>query len=210
MVAKTRSQTEGKLLYRDLNKPHRMSFEEFMSLPEDRRRRELLAGWVVREPAPGEWHQATVVNLCWLLRDYIQHTGKGRVYLGPFDIILSRENVVQPDLLFISAGRTGIITEKNVQGAPDLAVEVVSPWSVRKDRSLRFKLYARFGIREYWIVDPPRQTVEVFVPAAPAGAGTEPRYESLGTFAPGEAIRSRVLPDFTPDPRDVFVTPVPS
>lgn len=177
--------------------PRRMTFDEYMRLPEDNRRCELLAGWMVREPSPGEQHQAIVGNLHWLLRDYTRRTGNGRVYLGPFDTILSDRNVVQPDLIYIAAQRTHIVTKKNLQGPPDLAVEVISPYSGRKDRILRVNLYARFGIREYWLVNPEARTVEVFALAG----------ESYGVprcFRPGTPIVSSVLPNFSPDPDEVF------
>ncbi len=177
--------------------PKRMTYEEFMSLPEDNRRCELLSGWVVREPSPGQLHQAVVVNLCWLFRDHTRRTGKGQVYTGPFDTVLSAKDVVQPDLIYITANRTDIITSKNVEGAPDLAIEVISPYSARKDRILRLNLYARAGIREYWLVNPQEKTVEVFTLS---GNG----YEKLGCFTPGTPIRSRILPDFSPDATDVF------
>lgn len=177
--------------------PRRMTFEEFMRLPEDNRRCELFSGWMVREPSPGELHQTAVGNLHWLLRDYTRGAGNGRVYLGPFDTILSRQNVVQPDLIYIAAGRTHIVTASNIQGPPDLAIEVASTYSSRKDRILRVDLYARFGIREYWLVDPHQKTVEVF-------ALSGERYEALGRFTPGTPIVSRLLPDFALDPADVF------
>lgn len=184
--------------------PRRMSYDAYMALPEEKRRCELLNGWMVREPSPGDDHQAVVVNLCWLFRDYTRRTGAGRVYVAPFDTVLSFENVVQPDVLFVAAERLGIVTARNVQGAPDLAVEVISLYSGRKDRLLRLRLYARFGIREYWIVDPGGRTVEVFAlndPDAPEG---DRRYEPAGCFQPGSPIRSRVLPEFAPDPSLIF------
>lgn len=165
-MVKARHDAWGEVQPLEAYVPRRMTFEEYMSLPEEKRRCELLSGWMFREPSPGDLHQSAVGNLFGLLWNHIRQTRSGRVYLGPFDIVLSRENVVQPDILFVAAGRTGIITGKNVQGPPDLAVEVISPYSARKDRILRIRLYARSGIREYWIVDPERRTVGRFTPWA--------------------------------------------
>lgn len=184
--------------------PRRMTYDQYMALPEEKRRCELLNGWMVREPSPEMSHQTVVVNLCGLLWEYAKRTRSGRVFVAPFDTVLSFENVVQPDVLFITAERTGIVTTKNVQGSPDLAVEVISLYSGRKDRILRLKLYARFGIREYWIVDPRGHTVEVFTLSNPNAREEDRRYEPAGCFEPGNPVRSRILPDFSPDPSLIF------
>ncbi len=184
--------------------PRRMTYEEFMRLPEERTRCELISGWVVREPAPGYRHQSAVGNLYGLLWNHLRRGGRGKVLLGPFDAVLSRENVVQPDISYVSPERSHLVTARHLQGAPDLAIEVLSPHSARKDRVWRLAQYARAGVREYWIVDPQQQTVEVFVLEDPPDEGREPRYESAGVFRPGTPVRSRVLPDFTFDPGDVF------
>lgn len=203
-VAKARPEPVGKVTWSGVEAPRRMTFEEYMNLPEDNRRCELLSGWVVREPSPGVPHQGIVVNLCGLLLEYTRRTGNGLVYVGPLDIVLSRDYVVQPDLIYVASDRKWIISAKNIQGPPDLAVEVVSPHSGRKDRILRLQLYARFGIHEYWIVDPTAQTLEVFALSEPAGDGGEPAYEAAGVFTPGNPVRSRVLPGFAPDMAEVF------
>lgn len=184
--------------------PRRMSYEEFLRLPEEKGRCELISGWVVREPSPGYLHQAAVGNLHFLLRQHCQGTGRGLVLLGPFDTVLSRENVVQPDLLYVATERFHVVTRKRMQGPPDLAVEVISPYSVRKDRVWRLSHYARAGIREYWIADPERRSIEVFVLADTSASDVGPRYEALGIFTPGTSLRSMVLPGFTCDPAEVF------
>lgn len=184
--------------------PQRMTYEEFMRLPEEKGRCELISGWVVREPSPGCLHQVAVGNLYRLLWNHARHAGSGHVFLGPFDTVLSRANVFQPDLLYIASEHAHVITPKNVQGPPDLAVEVISPSSARKDRILRLRQYAIFGVREYWIIDPVQQTIEVFTLNDAPGEGGEPRYEAAGVFTPGTSMRSGLLPGFTCDPAEVF------
>lgn len=175
-----------------------MTYEDYMRLPETMLRCELIGGFVVREPAPIYIHQAVVGNLYRLLYDEACRTG-GMVLLSPFDTVLSREDryVVQPDLIYLAPESLSALTPKNLQGAPDLAVEIVSPTSRRKDLVLRRNIYAHFGIREYWIVDPQERVIEVL--ALWPGGG-----EPLGRFRPGEPIRSRVLPAFHADPAAVF------
>lgn len=184
--------------------PQRMTFEEYLRLPEEKGRCEFVAGWVLREPSPGSGHQAVVMNLAVLLWGYCRRTRKGVAFVAPFDVVLSRDLVVQPDLLYVAAERTAIITERNVQGPPDLVVEVVSPFSRRKDRLLRLEQYVRHGVREVWLADPARRTLEVFAPAERAAVEGEPHYMVAGTFAAGERIRSRVLPDLACDAAEIF------
>ena len=83
--------------------------------------------------------------------------------LFPWDVVLSDYDVVQPDILFISNERADIITEANIQGAPDLVVEILSPSTGAYDRGYKQVLYGRHGVREYWIVDPDAETVDVLV-----------------------------------------------
>lgn len=203
-MARTASRLGDGLPRSRVEAPRRMTYDEYMALPEEKRRCELLNGWMVREPSPEMAHQSVLTNLFGLFWEYSKATRVGRVFVAPFDVVLSFENVVQPDLLFITAGRLGILTTKNVQGSPDLAVEVISLYSGRKDRILRLKLYARFGIREYWIVDPRGRTVEVFTLSNPDAPEEARRYEPAGRFRAGEPVRSRVLPDFSPDPALIF------
>ncbi len=175
-----------------------LTYEEYLRLPETNRRCELLGGSLVCEPSPSYDHQWIVGNLYLLLRTAAERAG-GRVILGPLDTVLSREEawVVQPDLVYISRARQGIVTGRGLAAPPDLAIEVVSPSSRGKDPRLRPSLYARYGIREYWIVEPPRRGVEALVLAGG-------RYVLLGTFGPGDRLRSRVLPGLDADAGAVF------
>jgi Uma2 family endonuclease len=83
------------------------------------------------------------------------------VFAAPCDVILSDEDIVEPDLLFISAARSAIVTEKNIQGPPDLVVEILSDSTRKTDEVVKRKLYERYGVREYWIVDPDLETVKI-------------------------------------------------
>ncbi|MBI1390593.1 MAG: Uma2 family endonuclease [bacterium] len=121
----------------------------------------------------------------------------GKVYLAPFDVVLSPTDVVQPDLLFISESRRSIVTEKNVQGAPDWVVEILSPESARRDLGLKKKLYANHGVREYWVADPSSRTIQVFTLG-------EQGYELVETAAEGGAASCRLLPGLIAEHASVF------
>ena len=86
----------------------------------------------------------------------------GLVFTAPCDVVLSDENVVQPDIVFVSAARVAIVTEDNIQGAPDLIIEILSESSRKKDEVTKRKLYERFGVQEYWVVDPELEIVKIF------------------------------------------------
>lgn len=115
---------------------------------------QLIEGELIVSPAPGFWHQDISMELAMRLRLHAQENDLGIVVCAPVDVVLSPTDTPQPDIVFIAKERRSIITEANVQGAPDLIVEIVSPTSDRRDRQTKFALYARFGVAHYWIVDP--------------------------------------------------------
>ena len=154
----------------------KFTYRDYLLLPEGDRR-ELIEGDFYVVPGPSIWHQTIVANLGIALRGFVKRNRLGAVLWAPTDVVLSPESVVQPDILFISNERRDIITEANVSGAPDLVVEILSPSTAERDRELKLTLYARYGVREYWIVDPEDSSVEVMV-LEEAGVGSVQRYTS--------------------------------
>ena len=126
------------------------------------KRYELLDGELVSTPAPRRKHQDIVLDLGALLKAHVKGRGLGAVFIAPFDVVLSNVTVCQPDVLFVSAARGSIVTDANVQGAPDLAVEVLSTSGAR-DRVVKRRLYEEAGIAHYWLIDPDEKTIEEFV-----------------------------------------------
>jgi len=141
--------------------PLPFTYEDYCQLPDDGKRYEILEGDLVAIPSPPRKHQKALLNLAIALFSFTQTNRLGEVYHGPLDVVLSEYTVVQPDILFISNRRLSILTEENVQGAPDLVIEILSPATRERDLGLKKKIYARFGVKEYWIVDPEGETVEV-------------------------------------------------
>jgi Uma2 family endonuclease len=142
--------------------PGNLTYEDYVELPDDGRRYEILDGELAVSPAPGTRHQGVSGNLAFILHGHVREHRLGRVYAAPIDVILSRRTIVQPDLVFVAAGRESIITERAIEGHPDLVVEILSPDSSRRDRVAKARLYARLGIRHYWIVDPVARTLEAY------------------------------------------------
>lgn len=138
------------------------TYSDYFALA-DGKRYELIHGELIEmAPAPNDKHQRIEVNLVYYLKGYIkQHQLGGHLRCAPYDVILSDHDVVQPDLLFISGERANILRENNCEGAPDLAVEILSPRSVESDRNTKAQLYFEHGVMEYWIVDPTTECVEV-------------------------------------------------
>jgi Uma2 family endonuclease len=139
----------------------KLRYEDLLLLPEDGLRHELLAGEHVVTPAPSPRHQTVLQNLYLLVGAYVRERGLGRVFLAPLDVLLSDQDVVEPDLLFVSNARTAIVEEANLRGVPDLLVEVVSPSSRRRDELVKRDRYERNGVPEYWVVDPEAESVKV-------------------------------------------------
>lgn len=134
----------------------RFTYDDYLLLPEDRRY-EVIDGDLLTTPTPGTPHQRIVGNLYLRLCLYVEDHQLGEVLIAPCDVVLSPTDVVQPDLLFVAASRAAIVGEKFISAAPDLVVEVLSPSTEDRDRTVKTKLYARFGVRELWIADPEKE-----------------------------------------------------
>ncbi|RMH07814.1 MAG: Uma2 family endonuclease [Nitrospirae bacterium] len=144
------------------NSSVKFTYEDYLLFPDDGKRHELIDGEHYMTPAPSTRHQRVSLNLSTLVQNFLMQKKIGTLYTAPCDVVLSDLDVVQPDLLFISAARASIITEKHIQGAPDLIVEIVSETTRKTDEIIKRKLYARHGVPEYWIVDPELETVKVY------------------------------------------------
>ena len=177
----------------------RATYEDYLNTPEGERY-ELRDGELVMVPSPSMRHQRIVGRLHAVLLGHITDGGLGELFMAPSDVVVwdgGQRNVVQPDVLFISTEREHILTEANVQGAPDLVVEVLSPSTESVDRGYKRELYARHGVGEYWLVDPDARTVTVLR----LGDG---EYETAGTYGPGQALASPTLEGLTIDVDEVF------
>lgn len=141
----------------------RYTYDDYLRLPDDGKRYEVLEGDLVVSPAPIMDHQFTVLMVSALILNWWQRCGRGLMFTAPMDVILSEETVCQPDIGWISSEREAEIVGEWVYGIPDLVVEVLSPSTSRRDRTRKADIYAKHGAREYWLLDPSDQTVEIRV-----------------------------------------------
>ncbi len=174
----------------------RYSYSDYLLLPEDKRY-EILNGELCVIPAPNIRHQTVSFNLEVALFRHVKDQNLGRVLHAPCDVILSEEHVVQPDVLYIRKENFRVVGEANVKGAPDLVIEILSPATRTKDLELKRKTYARFGVQEYWIVDPDAETIEVL-------AWDENGYVTAGTYGKSDSLSSGLLPDLKLALAEVF------
>ena len=180
-----------------LNTKIKFTYKDYKSLPESETRRyELIEGELIMVPSPSFEHQRISRNLEFILHSFVQEKNLGTIIDAPFDVHLG-EDVVQPDILFISKARSKIITEEEIQGAPDLVIEILSSATAERDRTYKKTLYARHGVQEYWIVDPEKRTVEVMT-LGKAG------FESPGTYGKMDSLKSPIFPGLTINLSDVF------
>ena len=178
--------------------PFKLTFEEFCQLPESMLPHELIDGELRMPAAPNVKHQVILGNIYTPFRHHVRERNLGRVLLSPVDVVLdqARPLVLQPDLLYVARDRMGIIRDK-VYGAPDLTVEIFSGSGALFDRTEKAALYAQYGVREYWLVDPDAETVEV-------RRLERHGYETVGLFRRGETLRSALLPEFQLSVNEIF------
>jgi Uma2 family endonuclease len=180
----------------------RVRYDDLAQMPEDGRRYELYDGEAFVVPSPILLHQVVTMRLWRILDDYAAIAG-GLAVASPIDIVFSDYDVVQPDIVFLTAFSMRTVSlMKPVRQSPDLAVEVLSPSTASNDRGQKMRMFQRYGVPEYWIVDPIAETIEIC-------RLTESAYALVGMFSGGEKMHSSALPDLTLVPSSVFPPSLP-
>lgn len=170
----------------------RLTYEDYVELPNDGKRYQILEGELDVTPAPTPKHQAVSRNLQRILDRHVVDQKLGQIFNAPIDVILSETTITQPDLIFIASGRETIITDRAIEAPPDLVVEILSPGTARTDRGIKSALYARFGVRHYWLVDPAARILETYELA-------QSGYELTGTYRDTDHARSPLFPSLDID-----------
>ena len=175
----------------------KVSFEEFRQFPIDGKRYELLHGEVHVTPAPATRHQFSVQNLAVSLGTHVVKNNQGEVLTAPLDVRLGEDTALQPDLIFVSNARAGIIQENWIEGAPDLVVEVLSPSTAAYDRATKLPIYAEAGVPEVWLLDSEAKTVEVLKLQGK-------KYFVDATLTGDQVLTSNLFPGWQLPLRDLF------
>ncbi|MBI4778404.1 Uma2 family endonuclease [Candidatus Desantisbacteria bacterium] len=161
------------------------------------KRYELIGGEFFMTPAPNMWHQSISIDIVFRIKQLLEQTVSGKVFCAPCDVVLSNEDVVQPDIIFVSKENQEIITQDNIKGSPDLLIEIISKNSAQRDRIIKRKLYEKYGVHEYWLVDMDRKEIEVLTLTGGA-------YETYGIFQLQDTLSSVVLKGFCFKVEEVF------
>jgi Uma2 family endonuclease len=172
--------------------PHQgdWTYEMYAALPNEGKLYEVVQGVLIMSPAPETAHQGVIAQIHHYLYQQIVLKRRGLALTSPIDVVLARKTTVQPDVLVILAEHMNRVEPKRVVGPPDLAVEVVSPSSATYDRLVKYSVYEQAGVPEYWLVNIPEQTIEVFVLE-------DGSYRSLGAFRGEQIVQSRIVPEAT-------------
>ena len=141
----------------------KLTYDDFLLFPDDGQRHELIDGEHYVTPSPNMKHQQVSGNLYFLIRGWLESHPIGRVFYAPFDVVFTRFDVVEPDLLYLSHARaTEALTAANVQGVPEVVIEIASPLTRKRDETIKRRLYEREGVSEYWVVDPELDVIRVY------------------------------------------------
>jgi Uma2 family endonuclease len=176
----------------------KLTYQDLRAMPDDGKRYELIDGEVSMTPSPNRRHQEIVGKLHVLLYAFVQKRDLGKIYLAPLDVVFDESNVVQPDLVFIRKERLSILKDAGVFGAPDLAIEVLSPGTAKFDRETKLQVYARAGVPELWYVDPEAESVEIL------NLTDEHHYALTAHLSDDKALVSAALPGIPLTLRQIF------
>lgn len=158
---------------------------------------ELINGTIVKRASPNTEHQRITKRVFKKLDQFVEENALGECVFAPYDVVFDEEELVLPDLIFVANKNSDIIKRGCIEGTPDLLVEVLSPGTSRNDRGQKMKLYRRFGVAEYWIVDPKAQAIEVW-------SLQNGDYDLLFFAAETGEIESIVLPGLKMEVSQVF------
>jgi Uma2 family endonuclease len=181
----------------------KFTYDDFLTFPEDGQRHEIIDGEHYVTPSPNTKHQRVSGTLHVSLANYLAPHPRGEVFAAPFDVIFSELDVVEPDLIYISRERSSILTDAHVRGAPDLVVEILSPGTRKTDEVTKRKRYERFGVLEYWVVDPELETIKVY-------RRKDDRFVWVAelSVAAGDSLTTPLLPGFSVMLAEIFASPL--
>jgi Uma2 family endonuclease len=179
----------------------RLTYDDFVLFPDDGRRHEIIDGEHYVTPSPNTRHQRLVGRLHAAFVFYLRDRPEaGEAFLAPFDVVFSHFDVVEPDLLFVAAGQSDIVTAKHVRGAPAIVVEILSAGTRKVDEKIKRRLFERSGVLEYWLVDPELDLLKVY---RRIDGGLFSHADEI-TAEAGDKLTTVLLPGFAVDLAELF------
>lgn len=176
------------------------TWEDYLRLPDDGQRYEIVEGVLYVAAAPTFAHQFSVSELIFAMTTFVKRRQLGLVLVAPFDVRLPGvADPVEPDVMFFRGGNEPHADDKYFQGVPDLVVEVLSPGTSHVDRGVKYDAYEKAGVAEYWLADPRSRSITVYHLDA-----RRRKYDELGRFGPGESVGSVVLAGFETEVAALF------
>ncbi len=172
------------------------TYEDYLKLPDDKRY-ELIEGELIMTPSPVPMHQRIVGKLFFAIKSFLIKNNFGEVFIAPLDVYFDDENVVQPDIIFISNDRKEIIKDKNIQGAPDLVIEILSEATAYRDLIIKKKVYEKYGVKECWIVAPEHKVVEIYFLK-------NGQFSTLKTYNEKDTLESEVIAGLKINLNEIF------
>ncbi|MCL6447474.1 MAG: Uma2 family endonuclease [Armatimonadetes bacterium] len=172
------------------------TYEDYAKLPEGAPY-QLIGGKLIMTPSPTVYHQYISTRIVKRLIDFVEEKGLGVVLHAPLDVYLEEKETYQPDIIYISRERSEIIEER-IRGAPDLVVEILSPSTAYYDLRKKARVYARHGVKEYWVVDPLEESIEIYT-------NRDGSFELVQRAEGEEAAGSVLLEGFAVELKDIFV-----
>ena len=173
------------------------TYEDLLELPDDGRRREIIDGELFELATPPLDHASTVMALIMRFAPVVSAVG-GRLFTGPLDVFFGGADPVEPDLMILLPEHLGCIKKRGIEGPPDILIEALSPSNPEHDRIRKRALYARGGVREYWLASPEAASIEVLVLVDGA-------YRTHIRAAGDEIVTSNVLADLAFPASEVFI-----
>lgn len=175
----------------------RLTYEDYVLFPADGLRHEVINGEHFVTAAPFIRHQVLVRRFLLAIGPMIERDNLGELLPAPVDVVLSHYDVVQPDLVFVSQKRRHILTDRNIQGAPDLVIEILSPRTRKVDEVVKLDLYEHSGVEEYWLADAERRSITIH---RLEGA----RFRRIAELSAADVLSTPLLPGLRVDLTDLF------
>jgi Uma2 family endonuclease len=180
-----------------IDEQEKFTYSDYLLLTDSDKRYEILDGDLLMSPSPTAIHQILLLKMAKLLSTFVEQNKFGQIFIVPFDVVLSDYEVIQPDIIFVSAENSHIIKPTHIQGSPDLLIEILSPSSVQRDRIIKRKIYSRNGVKEYWLINPEQKTIQQFQLQKKA-------FTLIKEFGAKESLSSSFFPELVIQLENIF------